>query len=125
MQSEGRPINQTLLIAAAEREWKFFKLYTNFRPNLKVAPIAAKFYARHQKFDKSLVKQEYVDLLKRVHSQSPQERNTYPETENQRYGWYLDPLIDNGYDFRLNYRTKMSPDIKLAIEMKRMTQRMR
>lgn len=42
-----------------------------------------------------------------------------------RYGWYIEPLIDNSKDFRLDHRHKMSADIKLAIEMKKMTEKMR
>uniref|UniRef100_A0A161M4A6 Uncharacterized protein n=1 Tax=Triatoma infestans TaxID=30076 RepID=A0A161M4A6_TRIIF len=107
-----------LIIEGALREKKYFKVYQEFTANPRAESVTPKFYARHETQGKT-APQEYIELCKRYVSSVPRDRVSYPETENQWYGWNTTLLCDVRHNKRLNFPAPTTPDIKLAAEMKK------
>ncbi|XP_054260720.1 protein FAM183B-like [Macrosteles quadrilineatus] len=100
---------------------KFFRVYTDFRPNLKVSKVTPKFYARHEGSESlDSVDPETLELILNHCDKGPREKQKYPETENQRYGWYQELLVPmDKMDRRLNNHRIGSQDIQVAAEIKK------
>ncbi|KAK9512913.1 hypothetical protein O3M35_001224 [Rhynocoris fuscipes] len=82
--NKPKPFKTTLLIEAAKREKKYFKVYQEFRPNPAGRSLTPKFYARHEYLESEEIPEEYVELIRIHTSRLPQDRASYPLTENQR-----------------------------------------
>ncbi|XP_075232406.1 cilia- and flagella-associated protein 144-like [Lycorma delicatula] len=92
-----------------ERERKYLKPYMDFRPNLKATFVTGKFYSH---YDSRITepKEVYIDMLTQYQEKTPKEKLPYPETTNQEYGWYTDPLMDKDYsDRRMQHGRKIHP----------------
>ncbi|XP_073980957.1 uncharacterized protein [Rhodnius prolixus] len=107
-----------LIIEAANREKKYFKVYQEFTANPKSENVTPKFYARHDCL-RTDAPQEYIELCKRYVSSTPRDRVSYPETVNQWYGWNATLLSDVRNNRRLHFPSTSTADIKLASEMKK------
>ncbi|KAK9512912.1 hypothetical protein O3M35_001223 [Rhynocoris fuscipes] len=121
--SDDRPkkVNPVLIHEAAMKEKKFFKVYQEFRPDLKAESLMKKFYAKHDVLQDEETPQEYIELFRKYYEGIPKERVDYPETENQRYGWYTELLCgDARCDRILNYHRRQDPEIKLATILKKL-----
>ncbi|KAG8256280.1 hypothetical protein J6590_072185 [Homalodisca vitripennis] len=85
MAARGDMTQDELLKELFEWDRKFFRIYTDFRPNLKASNITPKFYARHEGSESlDHVDPETVKVIVDHHTKGPRERLSYPETESQR-----------------------------------------
>ncbi|VVC25284.1 FAM183 family [Cinara cedri] len=110
--------NYNLLVELYKKEKQFQKVYTEFRPNLKVSPVTGKFYARHEaNANQGEPNYHYVKLLAQVKSLGPKNKFPSPVTENQRYGWYETTLIPMSEN-QLHYPHIDAPEIKLDLILK-------
>uniref|UniRef100_A0A1B6GGK7 Uncharacterized protein n=1 Tax=Cuerna arida TaxID=1464854 RepID=A0A1B6GGK7_9HEMI len=120
MAARGDMTQDELLKELFEWDRKFFRIYTDFRPNLKASHITPKFYARHEGSESlDHVDPETLKVILDHHTKGPRERLSYPETVSQRYGWYQELLIPmDKTDRRLNNHRFGSKDIRLVAEIK-------
>ncbi|XP_050425170.1 uncharacterized protein LOC126836121 [Adelges cooleyi] len=110
--------NHALLVELYKKEKQFQKVYTTFRPNLKVSPITGKFYARHEATaDQGEPKEHFILLLAQAKTLGSKNKYFSPKTENQKYGWYDKTFLPRTQDL-LIFPHVEAPEIKLDVILK-------
>ncbi|XP_057660084.1 cilia- and flagella-associated protein 144-like [Diorhabda carinulata] len=76
-------------------EFKFTKIYENFSPIYKTqSAVTAKFYSKYEASDEYDVNPDILNNLIRAIDYPPKTKLLWPETVNQWYGWFTQPLTD-------------------------------
>ncbi|XP_076643161.1 uncharacterized protein LOC143353595 [Halictus rubicundus] len=118
------PIKLRFLTERYDKEAKQLRLIEEFVAIGRTeAATGNKFYAKHDAFLESEIRQEYVDLVTRRNIMIP--KDVYPSgppTVNMRYGWFTDPLIPPTNDPRLRFPRTETDFIATELEI-RFTQR--
>ncbi|CAG9854066.1 unnamed protein product [Phyllotreta striolata] len=90
-------------------ETKYWQVYDKYRPNYKSPPLSSKVFSRHEAgaYDAD---PELLDGLK-LSKAPPKVKQEWPESENQWYGWFTDPLTDRERNDKFMYFPRTSTEI--------------
>ncbi|KAK9876769.1 hypothetical protein WA026_015006 [Henosepilachna vigintioctopunctata] len=101
------------------KDENLFKAYETYSPNYNKQVVTNKFYSRHEVIDLSKVDPSLIENIRRAKESTPRERKPYPETVNQEYGWFYEPLVNlDRKDPRFYFPCILSSFIKQDIAIK-------
>ncbi|VEN43766.1 unnamed protein product [Callosobruchus maculatus] len=85
-------LSANFLIERNLKDEKYITVYDQYTPNYARQVVTGKFYSKYElKGDEA--DQAILDKLQWVKDFGPREKLDWPETSNQWYGWYLEPLV--------------------------------
>ncbi|XP_022918111.1 uncharacterized protein [Onthophagus taurus] len=102
--------NDRGLTEQLEKEFRYFKIYDNYRPDYHKSAVTSKFYSKYEALDLSLANEELVSTIKKYRDKGPKDKYDWYPTENQSYGWFNTPFVPiNKMDERY-YHVKVESD---------------
>ncbi|XP_078050976.1 uncharacterized protein LOC144477261 [Augochlora pura] len=114
------PVKLRFLTERYDKEKKHLRLQEEFVAiGRSEASTGNKFYAKHDAFLESEIRQEYVDLVTRRNILTP--RAVYPSgppTVNMQYGWHSDSLLPATNDPRLRFPRTRTDFIAIELEIR-------
>ncbi|KAL1512897.1 hypothetical protein ABEB36_002401 [Hypothenemus hampei] len=94
-----------------EKDIKYIKITDVYTPNYNQIPITPKFYSKYETGQFDEIDLEILKELKYAKDMLPSEKRDWPETTNQIYGWWSQPLVElNKMDSRF-YFPKLESEI--------------
>ncbi|ENN74924.1 hypothetical protein YQE_08502, partial [Dendroctonus ponderosae] len=76
-----------------EKDVKYITVYDVYTPNYNKTTITPKFYSQYECGDAGEVDRQLLSNLMRAKDMVAREKREWPETSNQIYGWWPDPLV--------------------------------
>ncbi|KYN10568.1 hypothetical protein ALC57_17173 [Trachymyrmex cornetzi] len=103
------PVKLRFYIERYRKENKLINVRETFVPTTCVKPLTGKFYAKHDVFSLSDVREDDINLIKRQMEMIPTDIYSFrPPTVNMEYGWFTASLIPISKDPRLRFSRKQS-----------------
>uniref|UniRef100_A0A6P7GEL3 Uncharacterized protein LOC114338373 n=1 Tax=Diabrotica virgifera virgifera TaxID=50390 RepID=A0A6P7GEL3_DIAVI len=102
---------QAILEARCKLEEKFASVYEHFSPNYKKSTITAKFYSKYEGFTAYEARPDILRDLIRANDYPPNKKLIWPETVNQWYGWFTEPLTNADQSDTRNYNLRIYTEI--------------
>ncbi|XP_011867472.1 PREDICTED: uncharacterized protein LOC105561779 [Vollenhovia emeryi] len=103
------PVKLRFYTERYEKEEKLINVRDTFVPTTRTKPLTVKFYAKHDVFSPSDVREDDVNLIKRQMEMIPKDVYSFrPPAVNMEYGWFTVPLVPLTKDPRLRFSRKQS-----------------
>ncbi|XP_030749959.1 protein FAM183A-like [Sitophilus oryzae] len=77
-----------------EKEIKYIKVYDAYRRNYNKTTQTPKFYSKYEGEEADIVDPEILKNIMFIKDSGPKDKLEWPETENQKYGWFITPLVE-------------------------------
>ncbi|XP_044755297.1 uncharacterized protein LOC123314220 [Coccinella septempunctata] len=101
------------------KEDELFQVYDTYTPNYNKQIITNKFYSKYEVIDLSRANPDIVSNIYKAKESKPKDRKPYPETVNQSYGWFSEPLVPfDRKDSRFYFPCRQAPFITQEIRIK-------
>ncbi|KAG5872248.1 hypothetical protein JTB14_008806 [Gonioctena quinquepunctata] len=75
------------------KDYKYIRVYDTYTPNYNKTYVTAKFYSKYER-DTGEPDPVLLENLKSAKDYAPKHKLKWPETENQWYGWFNEPLVE-------------------------------
>ncbi|XP_012064259.1 PREDICTED: uncharacterized protein LOC105627584 [Atta cephalotes] len=102
------PVKLRFYLERYRKENKLINVRETFVPTIYVKPLTGKFYAKHDVFSPSDVREDDINLIKRMEMIPTDIYSFRPPTVNMEYGWFTTLLIPISKDPRLRFSRKQS-----------------
>ncbi|XP_060528032.1 uncharacterized protein LOC132703028 [Cylas formicarius] len=106
--SRSRKLCDISLKERYEKDERYITVYDTYTPNYAKNIITAKFYSKYEGHGVDEFDPETYKNLIRAKDLGPKSKLEWPETVNQTYGWYSEPLVEVDPKF---YHPKIGTEI--------------